>query len=220
MSDKSVAEKADRSIQLFRRNPQAFSERPHNASSIQDTPGFKRRSIMAVFSFTLDSFQITDTRSLHEDTDYVTFTLLVKAKDGSGTPRTLMKSMGDVNNGVHTVNLSFTNVQVNPTDTVVLNYLIVNSGHKNPSQVTSTLEGAATKLATQGGTLLGNAIAPGIGGSLVGAAAGVADQPFSGNPTFLFELVQRGVQRAGADLQHLFRHLFEALGKGPSVHRL
>jgi PASTA domain-containing protein len=127
---------------------------------------------MAVFSFTLDSFQITDTRSLHEDTDYVTYTLLVKAQDGSGTPRTLTKSMGDVNNGVHSVNLSFSNVQVNPTDTVVLNYLIVNSGHKNPGQITSALESAAGKLATQGGTLLGNAIAPGIGGSLLGAAAG------------------------------------------------
>ena len=127
---------------------------------------------MAVFSFTLDSFQITDTRSLHEDTDYVTFTLLVKAQDGSGTPRMLTKSMGDVNNGVHSVNLSFSNVQVNPSDTVVLNCLIVNSGHKGQSQIISTIESTATKLATQGGTLLGNAIVPGIGGSILGAAAG------------------------------------------------
>lgn len=127
---------------------------------------------MAVFSFTLDSFQITDTRSRHEDTDYVTFTLLVKGANGSGTPQMLTKYMGDVNNGVHSVNLSFSNVQVNPTDTVVLNYLIVNSGHKGSSQVTSTIESTASKLATQGGTLLGNAIAPGIGGSIVGAAAG------------------------------------------------
>lgn len=126
---------------------------------------------MAVFSFTLDSFQITDTRSLHEDTDYVTYTLLVKAQDGSGTPRTLTKAMGDVNNGVHTVNLSFSNIQVNPTDTVVLNYLIVNSGHKSPSEVTSAIESAAGKLASQGGTLLGNAIVPGIGGSILGPAA-------------------------------------------------
>jgi hypothetical protein len=28
----------------------------------------------AKFTFTLDSLQITDTRSLHQDTDYVTFT--------------------------------------------------------------------------------------------------------------------------------------------------
>ena len=126
---------------------------------------------MPGFTFTLDSFQITDTRSLHEDTDYVTFTLLVKAKDGSGTPRVLTKSMGDVNNGVHSVNLAFTNVQVNPTDTVTLNYLIVNSGHKNPSQTIAALESAGTKLATQGGAAIGTAILPGLG-SILGAVAG------------------------------------------------
>jgi len=38
---------------------------------------------MAVFSFTLDSFQITDTRSLHEDTDYVTYTLVVKDQNAT-----------------------------------------------------------------------------------------------------------------------------------------
>jgi hypothetical protein len=125
---------------------------------------------MPVFTFTLDSFQITDTRSLHEDTDYVTFTLLVKAKDGSGTPRTLNKSMGDVNNGVHGVNLSFSNITVNPTDTVMLNYLIVNSGHKAPGEVVSALESAGTKLLSQGAMTLGNAIVPGLG-SILGQAA-------------------------------------------------
>jgi hypothetical protein len=125
----------------------------------------------ATFSFTLDSFQITDTRSLHQDTDYVTFTLLVKPQNGTGTPQTLKKSMGDVNNGTHSVNLTFSNIVVRPTDTVTLNYLIVNSGHKNPSQVESALESAATKLATTGGAALGNAIIPGFG-SLLGMAAG------------------------------------------------
>jgi len=125
----------------------------------------------ATFSFTLDSFQITDTRSLHQDTDYVTFTLLVKSQNGTGTPKTLKKAMGDVNNGTHSVNLSFSNIVVTPTDTVVLNYLIVNSGHKNPGQVESALESAAGKLATAGGAALGNAIIPGLG-SLLGAAAG------------------------------------------------
>ena len=127
---------------------------------------------MAGFSFTLDSFQITDTRSLHEDTDYVTYTLVVKDQNGNGGPRMLTKYMGDVNNGVHAVNLTFSNIAVNPTDTVVLNYLIVNSGHKGQSQVTSAIESAASKLALQGGAALGNAILPGIGGSLLGAGAG------------------------------------------------
>jgi hypothetical protein len=79
--------------------------------------------------------------------------------------------MGDVNNGVHPVNLSFANVVVTATDTVVLNYLIVNTGHKNPGQIESALESAAGKLATAGGAALGNAILP-VLGSLLGAAAG------------------------------------------------
>ena len=130
----------------------------------------------ATFSFTLDSFQITDTRSLHLDTDYVTFTLLVRSKDGTGTPQTLKKAMGDVNNGTHAVNLSFSNVVVTPTDTVILNYLIVNSGHKNPGQVESALEGAAAKLATAGGAAIGNAIIPGLGSVLGSAAAWLATE--------------------------------------------
>jgi hypothetical protein len=104
---------------------------------------------MAAFSFTLDSFQITDTRSLHEDTDYVSFTLSV-----NGQPQTLTKSMGDVNNGIHGVGLAFQNIMINPTDKVVLNYLIVNSGNKKPSQIESVLESAAGKLAGEAGAAL------------------------------------------------------------------
>jgi|GEM_PF-6788218 len=68
------------------------------------------------FTFTLDSFQITDTRSLHKDTDYVSFTLVVNPQGGKGKPQTLKKSMGDLNNGTFPVNLSFPNVTVNPTE--------------------------------------------------------------------------------------------------------
>ena len=129
---------------------------------------------MATFTFTVDSFKITDTRSRHEDTDYVSFTLLVKSATGAGTPQTLTKYMGDVNNGTFPVNLTFSKIAVGPTDTVVLNYLIVNTGHKNPSQVVSTLETAGTKLATEAGTAAGAAIGsviPGLGTAL-GAVAG------------------------------------------------
>ncbi len=126
------------------------------------------------FTFTLDSFKITDTRSRHEDTDYVSFTLLVKSAGGSGTPQTLTKYMGDVNNGTFPVNLAYSKISIAPTDTAVLNYLIVNTGHKNPSQVVSTLESAGTKLATEAGTAAGAAIGsviPGLGTAL-GAVAG------------------------------------------------
>jgi hypothetical protein len=72
------------------------------------------------------------------------------------------------------VNLSFANISISPDETVVLNYFIVNSGHKNPSQVESGLETAGTKLATAGATALGGAIGsviPGLG-TIVGAVAG------------------------------------------------
>jgi hypothetical protein len=125
----------------------------------------------ATFSFTLDSCQITDTRSLHQDTDYVTFTLLVKSNTGAGTPQTLVKSLGDVNNGTHSISLIFSNIVVHPTDTITLNYLIVNSGHKSPGEVESALESAAVKLATAGGAALGGAILP-VLGSALGAVGG------------------------------------------------
>jgi hypothetical protein len=55
-----------------------------------------------LYSFTLESFRITDTRSVHNDTDFVA----VSVKVGDNAPITLpTKSMGDVNNGVHKVGL-------------------------------------------------------------------------------------------------------------------
>src|SRR3954469_23999550 len=57
----------------------------------------------ASYTFTLNSFQITDTRALHNDTDLVSISVAV----GNKAPITLpAKSMGDVNNGGHQVNLS------------------------------------------------------------------------------------------------------------------
>ncbi len=124
------------------------------------------------FSFTLDSFQITETRSLHNDTDFVTFTLLVKAANGTGTPQSLQKSMGDVNNGSHSMNLSFSNVPVHPGDTVTLNYLIVNAGHAAPGKAQTTLETVGNQLANSAG----EAIFPGLGAAakwLAGKLAGI-----------------------------------------------
>lgn len=128
------------------------------------------------YTFTLDSFRITDTRSRHNDTDFVSFTLMLKAGNGNGMPQTVKKAMGDVNNGVHPINLSFANVTVDPASSVVLNYLIVNSGHQNPSQIESTLESTGTSLAVKGATALGAAAGSFIPipalGTLLGAGAG------------------------------------------------
>jgi hypothetical protein len=127
------------------------------------------------FTFTLDSFKITDTRSRHEDTDFASFTLLLKSASASGTPQTQTKSMGNLNNGTFNVGLSFPNVRVDPSQTVVFNYLIVNTGHKTESQVDSALETVGGTLADKGlvagGTALGTAILPGLG-TILGAIGG------------------------------------------------
>src|SRR5262245_34304842 len=47
----------------------------------------------------------------------------------------------------------------------------------------------------------------------------LARAPFSLNPALLLELVQRGIERPVADLQHLARDLTEALADRPAVHR-
>ena len=134
------------------------------------------KQVAVKFAFTLDSFKITNTRSRHEVTDYVSFTLLHQPKTGSPNTQTLKKSLGDKNNGTFPIDLSFPSVVVSPGDTLVMNYVMVNSGHKNESQVYTTLENTGSKLATAGLTAAGAAIGtaipiPGVG-TLLGAAAG------------------------------------------------
>ncbi len=106
------------------------------------------------FTFALDSFNIATTRSLYHDTDFLSFTLVVNPQGGQGTPQTLVRSMGNIGNGTHAVNLSFPNVVVNPTDTVVVNYLIFNSALQEPSVnaarvlIEQTLESVGASLST------------------------------------------------------------------------
>jgi hypothetical protein len=109
--------------------------------------GLQIRPEIQTATFSLDSFRITDTRSRHNDTDYVSFTLLVRDAAGNGTPQTLKKSMGDVNNGTHAVGLSFPNVVVPTNGSVVFNYLIVNSGHSSEGTVDNALETVGGSLA-------------------------------------------------------------------------
>jgi len=57
---------------------------------------------MPTIIFSLDSFRITETRSLHNDTDYVSLSITV----GTNPAVTQTKAMGDVNNGTHDVGLA------------------------------------------------------------------------------------------------------------------
>ncbi len=147
-----------------------------NTSVIKDATSEMHFTATTNFTFNLESFRITDTRSRHEDTDYVSFTTLVRKGTGTPVTRTREKAMGNVNNGTHNIGISFSPVPVSSDQTVVMNYLIVNSGHQSESQVFSVLEAAGGKLATAGFTAAGAAVGsaipiPGLG-TLIGAGAG------------------------------------------------
>jgi hypothetical protein len=93
------------------------------------------------FSFTVDNFVITETRSRHEDTDFVSCTLQMENADGTkAASRNISKSMGNLNNGTYVVDLTFANVLVSPGQTVLWNYSIANAGSAPTSKVVSGLE--------------------------------------------------------------------------------
>jgi hypothetical protein len=119
---------------------------------------------VGVFTFTLKSFKITETRALHNDTDYVSFSVVV----GTKPPTTVVKSMGDVDNGTHEVNLSVPNIAVLPSESVALTYSIVNAGgiSKFEQQLLKWGESAAQQLGNEGVKALGelgNDLLPGSG---------------------------------------------------------
>ena len=123
------------------------------------------------FSFTVDNFVIWQTRSRHEDTDFVATTLQLKNADGTTAPsQTLSKGVGNVNNGTHLVVLTFPNIVVSPGQTVFWSYSIVNAGNAPPSKVLAGLE-------TVGNQLIGLVVKGEIGGaagSLLGIVGTVA----------------------------------------------
>jgi hypothetical protein len=125
--------------------------------------GFTTALTHTLYTFTLDSFRITDTRSRHNDTDFVSMSVKV----GDAPPITVpAKSMGDVNNGVHKVGLVIPNVQVPANAVVAFSYLIVNSGH-NQDEVGQAVQKGASAASTKAA-----AAAAGLVGTAVGGPAG------------------------------------------------
>jgi hypothetical protein len=126
-----------------------------------------------IYTFTVKSFRITDTRSLHEDTDYVSAAVSVNGKQPiKGTP----VAMGDLNNGDYPVNLTIPNVVVGPNDTVAFTYAIVNSGYEKSrleSDLTDAVGIVAMGAGAIGGAILGAPAAP-VGGDIAGAAVGMS----------------------------------------------
>ncbi len=124
------------------------------------------------YTFTLTKFKITDTRSVHEDTDFVSVAVAV----GNNPPVSLpTKSMGDLNNGTFTVNLAIPATAL-PTDSVSFSYGIVNSGYdKNTLEqdMKKAVSDAASKGAKAGLSAAGDALIPGSG-SIVSSVGSLA----------------------------------------------
>ena len=128
-------------------------------------------------TFTMDNFGISDTRSRHEDTDFV----FLSATVGANPPVFAKKSMGDVNNGTHSVGLSI-EVDIPDDDTIVVfNYLIMNSGHGDDNTRTKAAQAALSTVAkeivnhkavTAGAIAVGTILVP-LFVSAIAAIAGV-----------------------------------------------
>ena len=128
-------------------------------------------------TFTMDNFGISDTRSRHEDTDFV----FLSATVGANPPVFVKKSMGDVNNGTHPVGLSI-EVDIPDDDTIVVfNYLIMNSGHGDDNTRTKAAQAALSTVAkeivnhkavTAGAIAVGTILVP-LFVSAIAAIAGV-----------------------------------------------
>jgi hypothetical protein len=119
-----------------------------------------------ITNFSLDSFSITDTRSRHNDTDFVTVNITV----GTDAAITQNRAMGDVNNGTHPVGLGVS-AEI-PTDAdvpVVFSYVILNNGHGDPSLLQKGAQTALSALGTAGAKAATSAV-----GGAVGAAIGTA----------------------------------------------
>lgn len=124
----------------------------------------------------LNSFAILNTRSRHEDTDFVSASLSIP----DAPTQTLTRSMGDLNNGTFDVDMVFQDVTLNTNQSAVLSYAIVNSGHSDPSTIEKDLESATSALAEKGAQAAATAAGTAIGAA-VGAEIGTAVIPIIGS---------------------------------------
>lgn len=126
----------------------------------------------ANYTFSLLSMRITNTRSVHEDSDKASASIAV----GNGTPVTVTSNLGDLNNGTFPLHMAVGPVTVNdPNVGIAVNYLIVNSGHSSQATIDGLLTKAGNELASAGAKAATSAI-----GSAVGASIGSAAMPVIG----------------------------------------
>lgn len=135
-------------------------------------------------TFTMDSFGISQTRSLHNDTDIV----YLSATVGAGNPVPLQKSMGDVNNGTHSVGLSV-EVDIPDDDTIVVfSIMICNAGHGGSDAEDKAAQSALSTIAkeiikhgalTAGAVTIGSVVVPFFDSALLALSGILAAQELS-----------------------------------------
>lgn len=128
-----------------------------------------------LYDFGVDHFTIHNTRSRHEDTDYISASVAV-----AGRPtRSATQKLGDLNNGTFGTDMHFAGVPVGDNETAVFTYAIANSGHADPGAAEKALQSTMTSLAEKGATIAAGAAGTAIGAAL-GASIGTAVIPVLG----------------------------------------
>ena len=128
-----------------------------------------------ITNFSLDSYTISNTRSVHEDTNYCTVSITV----GTNPAVTKTQSMGDQNNGTYKVGLGISaELPAGPVP-VVFSYVILNNGHGKPGDVEKGVEAALSAIGSAGAKAAASATGAAIGGAL-GATIGTAAVPILG----------------------------------------
>jgi hypothetical protein len=134
----------------------------------------------STYTVSLDAMEVLNTRSLHTDTDYAGLTVLVTGQSAQTVTTPGKISGGDVNNGYYPISLSLQMDLQNPTDIVIINYNIINSGHQSQSDLDAALTTAGEALASAGAKAAAAAVAS-AAGALVGATIGTSVVPIIGS---------------------------------------
>lgn len=133
-----------------------------------------------VCNFSLDNFIISNPRSLHTDTDYVTVSVTV----GNNAAITKTQAMGDLGDGTHAVGLAVSaNIPTDVPTPVVFSYVIMNNGNSDHAAVQKGVEAALASLGKAGAQAVAKQIAQPIGqaiGATIGASIGTAVVPIIG----------------------------------------
>jgi hypothetical protein len=130
---------------------------------------------MSKYNFVVGSFVIHNTRSRHNDTDYISASVAVAGRP----PLKATQKLGDLNNGTYRTAMNFKDVEVADNETAVFTYAIVNSGHTDPNTAEKTLEQAVSSLAQKGAQIAATGVGAAIGAGL-GASIGTAVVPVVG----------------------------------------